>query len=536
MEKNKIEREKSKPSRTKKIAPSGSTENKPKPAERRTENIELITLDSSESIECESEEEDSSLSDSDESESEEEYTSSSDLDEFDYPNWIDLLNLRMQEKDLEVVPIVDFYPMTVGFGIFHAKTSRLTIYLFMKKWFRPSKVKVALRCLNHNLRNSSSKKIQTTQTKYVYTELKDILFLFAAIAAEIATREKNWNKTICPVSALGIFSSVNSSSFKDQIMSILKLQSCEITSESKKQLKILSHLKNFGSKNKFAQNKCIKEKINLPTAFHSETEREKSKPSQTKNIAPGDSTEKIPKPAESKTENIKMITLDSKSTDRNSNFSDLNESQFEDWIHILNFRMFSRDLEIVPFIQNYEGGLACGFGIFNAKISKLTLYLFGKKRFRPEEVNERLHCLVKILKSQVLQDIKTTTNDNFPFILHEFPLLVAAMVAEFATLKENWNHELVQLKPPEEIANSHVSSFKNQILSILKFHKKMCNMKNVNIRQIYFAMRKRFRFLSYDKLITFENDPTQNEERRRLVKTLTKMYFIVTQLDRRVGE
>ena len=110
------------------------------------------------------------------------------------------------------------------------------------------------------------------------------------------------------------------------------------------------------------------------------------------------------------------------------------------------------------------------------------------------------------------------------------------MVAEFATLKENWNHELVQLKPPEKIANSHVSLFKNQILSILKFHEKMCNMKNVNIRQIYFAMRKKFKFLSYDKLITFENDPTQNEERRRLVKTLTKMYFIVTQLDRRVGE
>ena len=274
----------------------------------------------------------------------------------------------------------------------------------------------------------------------------------------------------------------------------------------------------------------------LPIALNSTVESEKSKPSQTENIAPGGSTENKPEPAESRTEKIETITLDSKSPERNFNLSDLSESQYEVWINILNYRIFSRDIEIVPFIHNCEDGLACGFGIFNAKISKLTLYLFGKKRFRPEEVNERLHCLVKILKSQVLQDIKTTTNDNFPFILHEFPLLVAAMVAEFATLKENWNHELVQLKLPEEIANSHVSSFKNQILSILKFHKKMCNMKNVNIRQIYFAMRKRFRFLSYDKLITFENDPTQNEERRRLVKTLTKMYFIVTQLDRRVGE
>ena len=521
MEKNKmkldskIESEKSKPSQTKNITPGGSTGNNTKPAESRTENMEFITLDSS---------------DSDESLSEEENSSSYDLDESDYSNWINLLNLRMQKKDMEVVPIIEIRPITVGFGIFNAKTSRLTMYLFAKKWFRPSSVKNELRCFEHNLRNESSKKIQTTKTGYFYTELKKIFFLFAAIAAEIATREENWNKKFVFFSALELFLNVNFISFKDQIMSILKLQSCKLTSESKKQLKILSHLKNIGSKNKFARKKCVKEKMNLPTAFYAEIEREKSKPSQTENIAPGGSTENNTKPAESRTEKIETITLDSKSPDRNFNLSDLSESQFEVWINILNYRIFSRDIEIVPFIHNCEDGLACGFGIFNAKISKLTLYIFGKEGL--DEVNEKLNSLIKILKSRVLQDIKTTVNDNFPVILHEFPFLLAAMIAEFATLRENWNHKLLQLKPPGKIANAHVSSFKNQILSILKFNEKI-EHSTFNIRQIYYAMRKKFRFLSYDKKITFETDTDENEDEIILVRTLTKMYCVKTTLERR---
>ena len=451
------------------------------------------------------------------------------MDDCQYEDWIKILNLRLA-NDMEIVPVMEFFPITVGFGIFHAKTSMLTIFLFRKKWYRPNKEQVALDCLVENLKFNSSKKIQTTQHRHYFMTLHCIAFLFAAMVAEIATREENWNNKFVPVGEIKKLSNANLFSFKDQVMPILKLQSCEITSESKKQSTFVSFLKNINSKKESVQNTCIKKEKKLPIALNSKVESEKSKPSQTENIAPGGSTENKPEPAESRTEKIETITLDSKSPDRNFNLSDLSESQFEVWINILNYRIFSRDIEIVPFIHNCEDGLACGFGIFNAKISKLTLYIFGKEGL--DEVNEKLNSLIKILKSRVLQDIKTTVNDNFPVILHEFPFLLAAMIAEFATLRENWNHKLLQLKPPGKIANAHVSSFKNQILSILKFNEKI-EHSTFNIRQIYYAMKKKFRFLSYDKKITFEKDTDENEDEIILVRTLTKMYCVKTTLERR---